>query len=230
MKYLAVIFDLVGTLADNFVSHEYEAALVQMASALSLPADDFRQMWSQTSKERNAGAFPGCEAHVERICRELGVRLERKQIKLAASLRLDYIRHVMTPRSDAMEVLWRLKEEGYRTGLISDCSAEIPLLWPENPLFPLIDAAVFSCSVGMRKPDPRIYQLEVERLDVCPEQCLYVGDGGSQELAGALSVGMQPVLIRLDADSIERHLINREHWDGPAVCSLREVLTIVAEG
>lgn len=227
MKYLAVIFDLFGTLADNFSTREYQDALVQMASALSVPSDDFRRAWFDTARERNTGVLQDCEANVEHVCRELGVLPERRQIRLAAQVRLDYIRHVMTPRPGATEVLWRLKEEGYRTGLISDCSHEIPVIWPETPFAALIDAAVFSCSVGLRKPDPRIYQVAVKQLGVRPEQCLYVGDGGSQELSGALKIGMHPVLIRLDADSNEPHLINREHWEGPIISSLREVLTMV---
>lgn len=230
MKYLAVIFDLFGTLADNFSSREYEDALVRMASALSVPWDDFRRAWFDSSRERNTGVFQDCEANVEHICHELGVQRERRQIRLAAQVRLDYIRRVMTSRSGATEVLSCLKEEGYKTGLISDCTHEIPVIWPETHLSSLIDVAIFSCSVGLRKPDPGIYQLAIERLGVRPEQCLYVGDGGSQELSGALRFGMHPVLIRLDAESTEPHLIRREYWDGPVISSLREVLTVVREG
>ena len=138
------------------------------------------------------------------------------------------MRLVMTPRPDAVEVLSRLRESGHKTGLISDCSHEVPVVWPETALAPLIDVAVFSCSVGMRKPDPAIYRLAAERLRVRPEQCLFVGDGGSNELSGALEAGMHPVLIRLDADSTEAHLARREEWNGPAVSSLREVLGIAA--
>jgi len=230
MKYFAVIFDLFGTLADNFSSREYGDALVQMASALSLPWDDFRRVWFDSSSERNTGVFQDCEAGVEHVCHELGVQRERRQIRLAAQVRLDYIRRVVTSRSDATEVLSRLKEEGYKTGLISDCTHEIPVIWPETHLSSLIDVAIFSCSVGLRKPDPDIYQLAIQRLGVRPEQCLYVGDGGSQELSGALRFGMHPVLIRLDAESTEPHLIKREYWDGPVISSLKEVLTVVREG
>ena len=227
MKYQAVIFDLFGTLTDNFSSSEYENALTEMASTLSIPSDDFRRMWFNTSRNRNASAIKSCKAKVEYICSELGVQPERKQISNAVQTRFNYIRHVMKPRPCAVEVLRHLREKGYKTGLISDCSSEIPVIWPETPLVSLIDAAVFSCSVGFRKPDPRIYELAVERLHVPSEQCLYVGDGGSQELSGALRVGMHPVLIRLDADSTETHLIDREQWDGPTIHSLREVLTMV---
>ena len=230
MNYLAVIFDLFGTLTDNFSSRDYEDVLVQMASALSLPSDDFRQAWFSTSRDHNAAAPQSCEARIEYICSELGVQPEKRQIIQAAQVRLNYIRRVMKPRSGSVEVLSQLREKGYKTGLISDCSHEIPVIWPETPLAPLVDAAVFSCSVGFRKPDPRIYELAAERLRVPLEQCLYTGDGGSQELSGALKVGMHPVLIRLDADSTERHLIDREQWDGPTIYSLREVLTVVTEG
>jgi len=230
MKYLAVIFDLFGTLADNFSSRQYYDALVQMALVLSVPPDDLRQAWFNTSRERNTGVSQDCQGDIELVCRRLEVQPEERQIALAVQIRLDYIRRVMTPQLGAIEVLSCLREEGYRTGLISDCTHEIPVVWPETPFAPLIDAAVFSCSVGFRKPDPRIYQLAARQLEVQPEQCLYVGDGGSQELSGALEVGMHPILIRLDADSTEPHLINREQWDGRMILSLSEVLTVVAEG
>lgn len=229
MKYRAVIFDLFGTLASNFSSRGYNDALMQMAAALSLPFDDFKQVWFATSRERNTGALQNCEADVGYICRELKVLPPQRQIQLAVQARLDYMRHVMTPQPSAIEMLSRLKENGYKTGLISNCTHEIPVVWPETQFALLIDVAVFSCSVGLRKPDPRIYQITAERLEVWPEECLFIGDGGSQELSGALSVGMHPVLIRPDADSTESHLINREQWDGPVVSSLTDVLTLARE-
>ncbi len=230
MKYHAVVFDLFGTLAHNFSSSGYGDALAQMASALSLPSDDFRRAWFETSRERNTGASQSCLGDVEHICRKLGATADEGQVQVAVEARLDYIRHVMTPQPDAIEVLSSLKGQGFKTGLISDCSHEIPTVWPQTPFAPLFDTAVFSCLVGMRKPDPRIYQLAVERLDVRPEQCTYVGDGGSQELSGALAVGMHPVLVRFDADSAEPHLTSREAWDGPEVSSLTEILALVQRG
>jgi putative hydrolase of the HAD superfamily len=230
MKYLAVIFDLFGTLADNFSTREYEEALVQMASVLSIPPDDFKRGWYSSSKARNAAAPQNLEDRVEYICAGLGAQREPKQILYAARIRFDYIRQVMKPRWDAVEVLSYIKENGCKLGLISDCSDEIPVIWPETPLASLFDATVFSCLVGFRKPDPRIYQLAAERLSIPVKRCLYIGDGGSQELSGALRAGMHPVLIRLDAESTEEHLTNREHWDGLTIHSLKEVLTIVSKG
>ena len=230
MKHLAVIFDLFGTLTNNFSSRGYNDALIEMAQALSVPSHDFRQAWLSTSKERNTSTFQNCQADVEYICRVLNVPAHKEQVQLAVQARLDYIRRVMTPQPNAVEVLSRLKEDGYRTGLLSNCTHEIPVVWPETSLAPLVDVVVFSCLVGMRKPDPRIYQLIAERLGVTPEECLFIGDGGSEELSGALSVGMHPVLFRPDAESTEQHLTNREQWDGPEISSLEEVLITLRDG
>ncbi len=227
MKYLAVVFDLFGTLAGNFSTQGYNEALIRMASALSLPPDDFRQTWFETSRERNTGDSQDCRSDVEHICGKFGVAPGEGQLRLAVQARLDYIRQVMMPQAGAIEVLSRLKEERFKTGLLSNCTHEIPAVWPETPFAPLIDVVVFSCSVGMRKPDPRIYQLIAERLGVRPRECLFVGDGGSRELSGALSAGMHPILTRPDADSTERHLMDREQWDGPAISSLTDVLTVL---
>ena len=45
----------------------------------------------------------------------------------------------------------------------------------------------------MRKPDPVIYHACTDLLGIPAENCLYVGDGGSQELETARSLGMQAV-------------------------------------
>ena len=227
MMYRAVLFDLFGTLAHNFSSSGYGETLARMASALSVPSDDFRQAWFDTSKERNTGPSQSCRGDVEHICRNLGVTVAEEEVEAAVQARLDYIRHLMAPQPGAIEVLTGLREQGLKAGLISDCTHEIPAVWPGTPFASLFDTAVFSCLAGMRKPDPRIYQLAVEQLNVRPEHCLYVGDGGSQELSGALAVGMHPLLIRFDSDSTEAHLSRREEWDGAEVSSLTEILDIV---
>ena len=44
---------------------------------------------------------------------------------------------------------------------------------------------------GLSKPDPAIYQRMLDALKLSPEECLYVGDGGSRELYAARDIGMQ---------------------------------------
>ncbi len=230
MKYKAVIFDLFGTLIDNFSVREHESVLRQMASAVSAPSDGFVQLWLKTFNERATGVFQSPEANIDYTCKKLGVYAEDAQVKLAARIRFDFTARSMTPRPDAVEVLSHLKSNGYKTGLISDCSAEVPAIWQDTPFAPLFDVTIFSCKVGVKKPSPRIYQLAIEQLGVEPHGCLYIGDGSSQELTGAAAVGMHPILIRdPDEDSAEVHRVDAEaeKWGGPVIPSLKEALTLV---
>ena len=89
---------------------------------------------------------------------------------------------------------------------------------------PLVDVAILSCEVGLRKPDPRIYEMVCDRLTVLPDRCLYVGDGGSMELTGASASGMDVVLIRAPYDTVTG---DREDWQGARISSLKEVVSLV---
>jgi len=229
MRYDAVIFDLFGTLVDNtefldFSRSEYNRTLSNVAATLSIPEPDLLRLWSETVHDRDAGLFPSMEEYFQDICREIGVKADARQIARAVELRLEYLRSILMPRDHTVETLTELKASGYRIGLISDCSSEVPLLWPETPFAALLDGAIFSCEVRITKPDPRIYRMVCDILEVAPDRCLYVGDGGSGELTGALEFGMDPVLIRAPYDTVNGH---REDWKGTRISELKEVLELV---
>jgi len=228
MKYKAVIFDLFGTIINNFTRSEYESVLAEMAVILNVPLADFQRLWLASFPQRTTGVHPDQYASIEYICRELGVKVSKAQIEHAFQVRLEYTRRSVKPRPEALEVLTQLKKEGYKIGLISDCSGAIPMVWGNTPFPPFFNVTVFSCVAGVKKPDPRIYRMATESLGVKPQDCLYIGDGSSQELTGARQVGMTPVLIRDPNDSPDAHYIDREeNWDGEAISSLREVLDLL---
>ena len=77
VRYVAVIFDLFGTLVPNMVLSEHRAVLVRMAHALSAPPDDFAQLWFDTFNERSTGAFQSPDDNVKYICRTHGVVTRR---------------------------------------------------------------------------------------------------------------------------------------------------------
>jgi len=79
--------------------------------------------------------------------------------------------------------------------------------------------------VGLSKPDPRIYQLACERLEVEPNDCMFVGDGANDELAGAQQVGMRAVCV-LPPVRVEPIWKEARGWE-PTISSLPEVLALV---
>jgi putative hydrolase of the HAD superfamily len=230
MKYEAVIFDLFGTLVDSFTFQDHQRMLSKMTAALTVSSEDFSRRWYETSHMRATGLFATIEANIEHICQTLGLQPEGNQISAAAQVRIDFTRGILIPQRDAIETLARLKAAGYKIGLISDCSPDVPLFWQDMPFASLVDVPIFSCAVGFKKPDPRIYRLACKQLAVVPQKCLYVGDGSSRELTGALQVGMHPVLINVPTEENSHESLRpdpEEGWQGPIISALKEVLTLV---
>ncbi|HTY81909.1 MAG TPA: HAD family hydrolase [Dehalococcoidales bacterium] len=230
MKYKAVIFDLFGTLVDVFSREGYYSTLSEMVSILKAPKDEFFKLWAATGEKRGNGQFKTLEENLLYICIQLNIKPTPRELKLAVWVRLDYVSLVLAPHPGAIETIAKLKADGYKIGLISNCSTEPPVIWPRTPFAPYFDVTIFSCSVGMRKPDPRIYQMAAEGLSVKPEDCLYIGDGDSGELEGAESAGMHPVLI-VNPDEIKEYTIHQKPlekaWQGPSISSLRDVLKLL---
>lgn len=228
MKYKAVIFDLFGTLMDNLHHTAFMRVLERMATAVQAPIPEFAQLWNvETWPIRSTGQMSISEVIVY-ICRKLGVEPAPEQVQQATKLRYNYNKEMLIPRPDAIETLTILKNAGYLLGLISDCTEDTAYYWPTTALAPLFDAAILSSEVGMKKPDPRIFLLACERLGVEPGDCLYMGDGGSNELSGAMAVGMHPVLIRAPYENAENtRRQDEEEWDGPRISAVKEILAHV---
>ncbi|HEU4772427.1 MAG TPA: HAD-IA family hydrolase [Candidatus Udaeobacter sp.] len=224
MKHSAVIFDFYGTLVDDFASSVGQTH-GEFVKALPVLPESFREFWKQTTEMRVIGAFQTVEASIEYVCDLLGAVLTAEQLTRAVELRLQSIKRTLSPRANALETLARLKNDGYKIALLSNCSIEIPILWPETPFADLFDSTIFSSRERLKKPDPRIYQLACDRLGVIPENCLYIADGENYELTAAGRVGLHPVLIRNSAQDNSTELLREaREWQGDSIGNLTEVL------
>ena len=95
----------------------------------------------------------------------------------------------------------------YKTALLSNASAEFAeILHTKFGLLDCFDVTIISGLVGMMKPDPAIYRLMLERLQVAPHEAVFVDDM-PENVEGASAVGMhairfttrETVLAELDA-------------------------------
>jgi putative hydrolase of the HAD superfamily len=93
---------------------------------------------------------------------------------------------------DAMvEAIGGLVDEGIPTALVSNSwGATYSYPWESLPRFTEV---LVSRDVGMRKPDPAIYQLAADRLGVSPSACVFVDDL-EVNLAPAREMGMTTIL------------------------------------
>ncbi len=69
-------------------------------------------------------------------------------------------------------------------------------------IFGLFDAVIESSKAGVRKPDPRIYQMMCERIEVAPENCVYLDDLGVN-CKPAAALGMTAIKVTTEAQALE---------------------------
>ena len=228
MKYKAVIFDLNGTLIDAFSQQEYESVLSEMATIINAPPDEFTRIWLGTFNERITGKLDAPEGIIRHVCEVLNLEATGEEMERAVRVDLEYTARRIIPRPSSIEIIKQLRSNGYKTGLITDCSFETPKTWPDTAFASLFDVTVFSCIAGIKKPNPRIYLIATGQLGVKPQECIYIGDGDSNELSGALQVGMNPVLIKILNKAGDSYFINpRENWNGSVISSFSEVLSLL---
>jgi putative hydrolase of the HAD superfamily len=224
MNYDAVVFDLFGTLVDSASGEMVSDSYKLPASLLGVDVEKFTATWLDLRRARDAGQFGSTAGDVLHVCGILGLHPNAAIVDQIVAQRRDMYR-ITNPRATVIDTMQKLRAAGVKTGLISDCGWELPAVWDGFSFTSLIDAKVFSCEEGVVKPDPHLYHLACERLGVQPARCLYVGDGGSRELTGALAVGMHPVLIRVDYEHhMDSYRPDAMEWKGPVISDISEVL------
>ncbi|MFF0366991.1 HAD family hydrolase [Micromonospora sp. NPDC005087] len=222
--YQAVLFDFFGTLTRPV---QRGAAHLGTAELLGCHTDTLTEVLDRTYYERAAGRLGNAEATLRWVCAQAGVHPSDHAVRAAVASRHRAVRADTRLRADAVPVLAALRQRGLCTGVISDCTHELPAFLPQLAVAPLLDVRVFSVQVGRCKPDPALYLTACRRLGLAPRDCLYVGDGGSQELTGAERVGM--TAVRLAAPDLAEHMVfNADRdWRGPTLSTLRDVLDLV---
>jgi putative hydrolase of the HAD superfamily len=99
-----------------------------------------------------------------------------------------------------------LKQAGYRTAMITNNVLEFRQFWrPMVPLDELFDVVIDSSEVGMRKPDPRIFQLALDQLGgIEPSRAVFLDDYLGNVMA-AEAMGIRGVLVEAAyAEAIDR--------------------------
>lgn len=106
------------------------------------------------------------------------------------------------------ELLFELRRRGVRAAVVSNFDHRLHGLLESLRLRPLLDAVVLPAEAGAAKPDPRIFEFALRRIDVLPEEALFVGDDPLEDLEGARSAGLTAV----DVGSLKRIDDLLEDW------------------
>jgi putative hydrolase of the HAD superfamily len=210
------VFDLWNTLVP-FPEAAKRQAFTQTVAALGVPEAALAGRWAQTRVLRETRPLA---EYLRWLREDLAADWPPAAIDLArhARRRLHGACFTAAAVRNHAEVLGRLRAAGLRTAVVSNCSSDVRDMIAGSVLAPLLDTVVLSAQAGVMKPDPAIYARAAAELRLPPGECLYLGDGGDDELAGAAAAGMAPVLLDLGEG---------RRWAGRRVRDLPAVLTLL---
>lgn len=113
MGYVAVVFDLFGTLAE-FSAQAHDRVLAAMAAALVLPPQDFGRAWRTAYLAQEQGGLATLETALQQICAAIDTPRTYDHIDAASRLYRDFQRHTLTPRPEAIPMLTSLRQTAMR--------------------------------------------------------------------------------------------------------------------
>ena len=100
----------------------------------------------------------------------------------------------------SVEGLRLVAATGVRVGIVSNSDGTVEQRLREERVAQVgegpgvaVEVVVDSGSVGVQKPDPRIFQVALESLGVSPERAWHVGDSVAMDVHGALAAGVTPI-------------------------------------
>lgn len=192
MSIRAVIFDIGGVLLrteDRKHHQKWEARLGLPERGLVKAV-----LMNEISERASLG-----QASLAEVWQHIGARFQLNEEQLRELERDFAAAHVL---NQELLAFIRTLRPCYRTGLLSNAWPDTRELYNQKYRFcDEFDELIFSAEEGMGKPDPRIYTLTIQRLDVQPQEAIFVDDWGPN-VEGARIFGMQGVLFKQTTQAI----------------------------
>lgn len=184
----AVLFDFGGVIS----SSPFEA-FAHLEAARGLPADFIRTV-NSTNRDTNAWArLERGEVDVETFGALWSAEARALGHELDGRLVLECLGGEIRPQMvDAIRACATV----YKTALLTNnfTRAEAVLSAEVTAIYALFDAVLESRVLGVRKPDPRFYELACEALEVTPDECVFLDDLGIN-LKPARALGMHTIKV-----------------------------------
>jgi len=188
MRYEAVVFDLGGVVfpspLDVFRAYERDHDLPHRFLSEVVLTDPEHGAWSRLERgELNFDEF--CDAF-DAECAAHGGAVSAREL-------MDAVRVGLDARPEMVTAIGAIRRRGIKTAALTNNWADDPARTDRaSPTDDWFDVMVESAVEGLRKPDPRIYALVCERLDVSPSGTVFLDDLGAN-LKPARELGMTTI-------------------------------------
>ena len=94
---------------------------------------------------------------------------------------------------ELLDYIGELRQQGLKTAILSNSAVSLYDEVAKHQLGPLFDVILCSEEAGVAKPDPKMYHLALKRLNVSPDEALFVDDR-QYNVNGAEAVGIDAVI------------------------------------
>jgi putative hydrolase of the HAD superfamily len=158
----------------------------EMAVCMGSGTEEFAQAYWAHRSYFDAGG--DCSEYWTRVAGDLGVTIDAETV---AALRTIDDRSWSAVDPEMLQFVAELKEQGYRLALLSNAPADL-VDHAQSVLEGLVPECLFSSQLGLAKPDPRIFEVALQRLDVRPGDVVFVDDN-AENVKAARRVGMRVV-------------------------------------
>lgn len=210
--YQAVVFDLYGTLlVYGDMAKAWTAWITDVQKALaqiqvSIDADSLTRHCKGFFRGQPP-LVPGLvvyESRLHQLAVQLGGVPSLQWCRDTAYVSMhDWQSHIQLD-PQAIPLLTHLKQQGVACALVTnfDYPAHIYRLLQETGLDSFFAAVIISGEVGLKKPDPRIFSLVLDRLQQKAQHVIFVGDHPDQDISGALQAGFHAVLVQRNGEGL----------------------------
>ena len=224
MAINGVIFDLGNTLLHfkgNWpeVARDADGAMVEslVNGGLDLDQDrfaqDFRRRLTAYYVEREHEFIELTTAYIlKALLKEYGYpSVSDELVEQALESLYQESQAYWEPEEDTSSTLAVLKDLGYRLGVISSASddGDVQRLVDKADVRPFLDFVISSAACGIRKPNPKIFEIALEHWGFTPEEVVMVGDTLGADVLGGKNAGIYTIWITRRADVPG----NRAHQD-----------------
>jgi putative hydrolase of the HAD superfamily len=189
MPIVAVVFDLGGVVLDSplaaFAAYEHAAGLAPNTLNRAIVEAGATGAWARLERgELDMTAFYAA----------FDAELKANGTPISARALMDKVADDTQVRPAMLEAVRRLRRGGLRTAALTNNWASDDQVHKMDVLRGEFDVFVESVKVGMRKPDPRIYELVCRQLRVQPAQAVFLDDIGGN-LKAARALGMTTIKV-----------------------------------
>jgi putative hydrolase of the HAD superfamily len=118
------------------------------------------------------------------------------QYKREIDLFWENIADIVREYDYAAPMIRKLRKAGYKVYLLSNYPLKLAELhWPSFSFINDVDGKVISAVEKMVKPERDIYNLLIERYQLCPEECVFLDDR-LDNIETAIQIGMQGIVFK----------------------------------